>query len=153
MWGEKMKDTILKHLPPIDNKATEKAVEAILFECLLFIKMDELDDDREATLTPAYSWREHGNTNVTSDQTAAIAIENASRHEALRHTHDRVQRALYKLTVLQRKIITAKYLTEFDRSDEESFFEVGCGRSTYYKHKPDAMYILAFFLRVYVIKL
>jgi ArpU family phage transcriptional regulator len=142
---------VRKHLPPVDEQATESAVIDALEKYLLFKMVDY--DPREASITQSYSERFHGPTNVTSDQTASVALSNVSEHEKRQKHIERVERAVSKLSRLQRNIITERYMKEPGVKDIEVYTDIiGISRKTFYKHRNDAFYLLAFSLSIYVVK-
>lgn len=61
-------------LPELDRRKTQHAVEAI-FEKYRIYKTITFEV-REVSVTASYTERFHGPTNVTSDQTAKVAIYN-----------------------------------------------------------------------------
>ncbi|MGG0171364.1 hypothetical protein ABEY25_14780 [Paenibacillus dokdonensis] len=71
-------------LPELDRKKTQTAVEAALEKYRIFKAITF--EEREAGVTASATERFHGPTNVTSDQTADIAIYNVDTRQPAEHT-------------------------------------------------------------------
>lgn len=144
-----LQSLIRKELPAIDETQTQKAIEDCLDRALLYKLVDY--DRREATITASYEERMHtGSTGIT-DQTATVALHNVQQ-EQIRVRHiERVERAVSKLKRLQQQIIKERYLTIIGVTDTEVYLEIlAIDKKTYYRHRNEALYTLAFFLGVYV---
>ncbi|MEC0248858.1 ArpU family phage packaging/lysis transcriptional regulator [Paenibacillus chitinolyticus] len=96
-------------LPELDRKATKAAVEDAFekYRIYKFLSFDE----REASITAGYTERFHGATNVTSDQTASIAIYNVDEQEHRRRYCERIERAVKRLPRLERFLVEERYLS------------------------------------------
>jgi ArpU family phage transcriptional regulator len=142
----------IKHLlPPIDEEETREKVEKVLAEVLLYRDSDF--ERKEATITASYELRESQRTNETSDQTANIAIANVEEEERRERLISRVEWALRKLSKRQRELITERYLTTFDILDKDVYYGImGISWGTYDKIRTEAFYLLAFHLKLYVVK-
>lgn len=97
-------------LPELDKDMTKEAVvdafeKYRLFKYLTF-------EEREVGTTAGYTAREHGPTNVTSDQTASIAIHNVDEPARRRAFCDRIERAVKRLHPKERLLIESRYMRE-----------------------------------------
>jgi ArpU family phage transcriptional regulator len=138
-------------LPAIDETATREAVEKVLAEILLFRNTDI--ERKEATITASYTPQESQRTNVTSDQTANVALANVSEEERRNNLIKNVDRVLYKLSQRQRQLIKERYLTTFDICDRDVYYGImEISAHTYIKIRNEAFYLLAFHLGIYVEK-
>ncbi|GIO37264.1 ArpU family transcriptional regulator [Paenibacillus antibioticophila] len=100
----------MSFLPEIDRRATQAAVEDALERYRLFKFL--IDDEREASITAGYNERFHGPTNVTSDQTADIAIHNADKQAKRKSYCDRIERVVRRMPRMERFLIEERYLTK-----------------------------------------
>lgn len=142
-------------LPELDRKETQKAVEAALekYRICKYLTFEE----REASITPSYAAREHGETNTTSDQTAQVAISNVDGQEARRAYCERVERAVRRLPRMERQIIEERYMTNdtdyiTDQHVYDFQLEPPISAPTYIKLRWRAFYKLALDLRIEVVK-
>jgi len=134
-------------LPELDRKATQKAVEAALERYRLYKYLTF--DEREATITASYEAREGGRTNVTSDQTASIAIHNVDEQERRRQYCERIERAVNRLPRMERFLIQERYMSEdaqyiTDLNVYSFKFQPPINKDTYAKIRWRAFYKLAF---------
>ncbi|WP_227011501.1 ArpU family phage packaging/lysis transcriptional regulator [Paenibacillus lutimineralis] len=97
----------LSFLPEIDRKLTQAAVEDALekYRMYKFLTYEE----REASTTAGYNERFHGPTNVTSDQTADIAIHNVDAQVQRKRYCERIERVVYRMPRMERE---ERYLTK-----------------------------------------
>lgn len=97
-------------LPELDRRKTQKAVEAALekYRIFRYITFEE----REASVTASSEERFHGPTNVTSDQTASIAIHNVDAQTHRKAYCERVERAVKRLPRMERFLIEERYMSE-----------------------------------------
>lgn len=142
-------------LPELDRKATQKAVEAALERYRLYKFL--VPDEREANITASYELREGGRSNVTSDQTASIAIHNIDEQERRRQFCERIERAVNRLPRMERFLITerylvadAQYLTDYNVYTQQ--FQPPISETTYAKIRWRAFYKLALSLNIAVVK-
>lgn len=68
-------------------------------------------EERQASITASYEAREHGPTNVTSDQTAQTAIYNVDTQAYRKAYCERIERAVRRLPGPERQIIELRYMT------------------------------------------
>jgi ArpU family phage transcriptional regulator len=97
-------------LPELDRKRTQKAVEAALEKYRIFKYLTF--EEREASITSSPEPRYHGPTNVTSDQTANVAIHNVDAQAARKSYCERVERAVKRLPRMERFLIEERYMSE-----------------------------------------
>lgn len=140
-------------LPELDRKKTQAAVEAALEKYRIFKSITF--EEREASVTASPTERFHGPTNVTSDQTATIAIYNIDTPAARRAYCERIERAVKQLPKRERILITERYLNtdcDFDYDVYNNAFDQPMGETTYYRYKWKAFYKLALNLNIQVVK-
>jgi ArpU family phage transcriptional regulator len=97
-------------LPELDRKKTQEAVEAAMEKYRIFKYLTF--EEREASITAGYTERFHGPTNVTSDQTADIAIHNVDVPEMRRRYCEKIERAIKKMHPKERLLIEERYMKE-----------------------------------------
>jgi ArpU family phage transcriptional regulator len=97
-------------LPELDRKKTQAAVEAAFEKYRVFKTITF--DEREAGITAGYNERFHGPTNVTSDQTAQIAVHNVDVPNMRKVYCERLERVVKRLHPKERVIIEARYMKE-----------------------------------------
>lgn len=69
-------------------------------------------EEREASITAGYNERFHGPTNVTSDQTADIAIHNVDARAHRKKYCERIERVVYRMPRMERFLMEERYLTK-----------------------------------------
>lgn len=96
-------------LPEIDRKRTQDAVEGIFeqYRMYKFLSFEE----REASITASANERFHGPTNVTSDQTASIAIYNVDTQAKQKNFCERIERVVRRMPRMERFLIEERYMT------------------------------------------
>ncbi|WP_369994053.1 ArpU family phage packaging/lysis transcriptional regulator [Paenibacillus sp. RC84] len=144
-------------LPELDRKATKAAVEDAFekYRIYKFIFFEE----REASITAGYTERFHGPTNVTSDQTASIAIYNTDEPERRRKYCERLERAVRRLHPKERLLIEERYMKEDFEGDYIKDYQVysfkfnpPISKETYTKIRWKAFYKLSLILNIAVLK-
>ncbi|SMF88045.1 phage transcriptional regulator, ArpU family [Paenibacillus uliginis N3/975] len=142
-------------LPEIDRKKTQAAVEAA-FEKYRIYKYLTFEE-REASITASYEDRPSGPTNVTSDQTASIAIYNVDSSKHRNDYCDRIERLVKRLPRMEKFLIEERYMTtEHDYITDQkvySFsFQPPISEKTYSKIRWRAFYKLALNMNLVVEK-
>jgi ArpU family phage transcriptional regulator len=142
-------------MPDTNAKATKKAVEQ-LFEKYRIFKYLSFEE-REAVTTAPYGERTGGNTNVTSDQTAQIAVHNADEAMLRKRFCERVEWAVRRLPAKERFLIEERYMTsEYNYVNDILVycfsFKPPISKTTYDKYRWFAFYKLAFALGVAVLE-
>lgn len=143
-------------LPEIDRRSTQAAVEAALeqYRIYKYITFEE----REAGTTASYSDMPRSSpTNVTSDQTANIAMYNVDAQAAAKDYCERIERAVKRMPRLERFLITERYMTiEHDYiTDQKVYnftFQPPISEGTYSKIRWRAFYKLASILNLIITK-
>ncbi|MEK3718940.1 ArpU family phage packaging/lysis transcriptional regulator [Paenibacillus sp. FSL R7-0333] len=132
-------------LPELDGKKTKAAIERVMsnyrnYKYIYF-------EDREASVTASYEDRPSGPTNVTSDQTASIAIYNVDARQARKDFCQRVERAVNELPKIESFLIQKRYMNNDAEyiTDQRVFsieFQPPISKDTYAKFRRKAMYRL-----------
>ncbi|OAZ43387.1 ArpU family phage packaging/lysis transcriptional regulator [Paenibacillus polymyxa] len=141
-------------LPEIDRKQTQAAVEAALEKYRIYKYLSV--EEREASTTAAYSDMPRSSpTNVTSDQTANIAIYNVDSQTYREEYCKRVERAVKRMPKMESFLIESRYMTkEHDYITDQrvySFvFQPPISEPTYRKIRWRAFYKLALDLKIIV---
>jgi ArpU family phage transcriptional regulator len=137
--------------PELDLKRTQEAVETALEKYRLY-KLTDFEP-REAAITPGYNERFHGNTNVTSDQTASVGIYNVDAPNMQRQYCERLERVVRRLSHKERTIIEERYMKDDYVRDIEVYARImPMDIKTYMKYRRSAFYKLAFALEITVTK-
>lgn len=143
-------------LPEIDRKRTQAAVEEALEKYRLYKFMSF--EEREASTTAGYSdMPRSGPTNVTTDQTANIAIHNVDIQAARKDYCERIERAVKRMPRMERFLIEERYMTiEHDYiTDQKVYnhsFQPPISEGTYSKIRWRAFYKLASILNLIITK-
>ncbi|OMD27609.1 transcriptional regulator [Paenibacillus odorifer] len=142
-------------LPEIDREQTQAAVEAA-FERYRINKFLTFEM-REASITASYEDRPSGPTNVTSDQTASIAIHNVDNLAARRDYCERIERMVSRLPRMEKFLIETKYMSndhDYITHEKVYTFEFAppISSRTYGKLRWKAFYKLALHLNLIVEK-
>ncbi|SDD27611.1 phage transcriptional regulator, ArpU family [Paenibacillus sp. UNCCL117] len=142
-------------LPEVDRKQTKEAVEGALerYRIYKFLSFEE----REATITASYDDTPRSNTDVTSDQTAKIAIFNVDAQAARKAHIEQVERAVNRLPRMEKFLIMERYMTsEADYLTDQNVynhkFNPPISQGKYDKIRWKAFYKLAFFMELVVVK-
>lgn len=142
-------------LPELDRKATQKAVEAALEKYRIFKYITY--DDKEVSVTSHIDEIGGGKSNLTSDKTADVAIHNADEKERRRQYCERIERAVKRLSKMERFLIEERYMSE--EAEYITDYNVYCHKfqppishMTYYKIRWKAFYKLALNLNIAVLK-
>lgn len=140
-------------LPELDRKKTQAAVEAALEKYRIFKTITF--DEREAGITAGYNERFHGPTNVTSDQTAQIAMHNVDVPAMRKAYCERLERIVKRLHPKERVIVEARYMNEAYVYDYVVYNQV-CNppitAKTYDKYRRNAFYKIALAMDIAVEK-
>lgn len=142
--------------PELDAKKTKAAIVAA-FEKYHMCKYLTFEE-REASITQSYTPREHGATNVTSDQTANIAIYNTDAQSARKTFVEKVERAVRSLPPQERFLIEKRYMVEnyqyiTDHHVYNFVFQPPISAPIYRRIRWQAFYLLAIKLRIAVLKI
>jgi ArpU family phage transcriptional regulator len=144
-------DRQLSILPPIDEERTAERIEEYLEEIRIYRQIGFVR--REIKTTQGYTLREHGSTNVTSDQTADAAIWNVDKESRIKRNSENLDRALRCLRKRQREVIDKRYL-DIEAADDYDYqlsIDMGISDRTFRRIKYKALYTLAFMLDLEVL--
>lgn len=140
-------------LPVLDRVLTQVAVEDAFekYRIYKFITFEE----REAQITASSGSREHGPTNVTSDQTAAIATFNVDTRVMRQKYCERVERIVERLPPLEKTLLKERYMTSESEyiTDQNVYsfkFNPPISRPTYEKIRWKAFYKFALNMNIEV---
>jgi ArpU family phage transcriptional regulator len=131
-------------LPELDRRKTQNAVEAI-FEKYRIYKTITFEV-RETSVTASYTERFHGPTNVTSDQTASVAIYNVDMPAARKQYCEMVESIVERLGDREQTLIRERYMKQDDVFDYKVYnhiLEPPVSKDTYTKIRTRAFYKLA----------
>jgi ArpU family phage transcriptional regulator len=138
-------------LPAIDEERTQENIERFLEEVRIYRQIGFVR--REVKTTQGYTLRQHGPTNVTSDQTADAAIWNADTESRIKRNSENLDRAIKCLRKRQREVIEKRYL-DIDAADDYDYQlseELLISTRTFRRIKYKALYTLAFMLDLEVL--
>ncbi|OME90250.1 MULTISPECIES: ArpU family phage packaging/lysis transcriptional regulator [Paenibacillus] len=131
-------------LPELDRRKTQNAVEAI-FEKYRIYKTITFEV-RETSVTASYTERFHGPTNITSDQTAAVAIYNVDMPAARKQYCEIIESIVERLGDREQTLIRERYMKQDDVFDYKVYnhiLEPPVSKDTYTKIRTRAFYKLA----------
>lgn len=131
-------------LPELDRRKTQNAVEAI-FEKYRIYKTITFEV-RETSVTASYTERFHGPTNVTSDQTASVAIYNVDMPAARKQYCEMIESIVERLGDREQTLIRERYMKQDDVFDYKVYnhiLEPPVSKDTYTKIRTRAFYKLA----------
>ncbi|MCY9510610.1 transcriptional regulator, partial [Paenibacillus larvae] len=137
------------------RKKTQEAVEAILEKYRMYKTISF--EEKEASITSSYTERFHGPTNVTSDQTANVAVYNVDNLERRKAFIERVERAVSRLHPKERLLIEERYMKPdsdymYDYHVYNHVFNPPISQVTYIRIRWKAFYKLALILNIQVEK-
>lgn len=132
----------------IDREATRTAVEERLESARIYKQVGFVR--REMKTTPAWEPRFHGATNVVGKPAEEIAIQNVDAEERMLQQYEQVERAVGRLGRMERRVIELRYLEDDEIFDYNVVAELHLSERKYYRIKSNAIYKLAFALRLEV---
>ncbi|MCJ8014373.1 transcriptional regulator [Paenibacillus sp. KQZ6P-2] len=131
-------------LPELDRRKTQTAVEALLEKYRIYKTI--IFEEREASITASYTERFHGPTNVTSDQTAKIAVHNVDVPAARRAYCEMIESIVERLGEREQLIIRERYMKQDDVFDYKIYnyiLDPPVSKDTYTKIRTKAFYKMA----------
>lgn len=134
-------------LPEINREETKKAVEAALEKYRIF-KLS-IPEEQLPRLTQTFSFLPPSQTNQNHSQTEEIAIKKVDRERYVKDFTRNVQRAINRLSHLERAIIIKRY-TEDDVYDYNVYLDLHLSERKYYRLKGKALLRLAVALHIEV---
>ncbi|SFF22829.1 phage transcriptional activator, RinA family/phage transcriptional regulator, ArpU family [Paenibacillus algorifonticola] len=130
----------------IDREATREAVEQRLESARLFAQLGFIR--RETKMTSSPEPRFHGATNVTSSPVEDTATYNVDTEQRLEKECEQVQQVISRLGKLERQLIQKRYMEDGETFDYNVYSELHLSERKYYRIKSNAIYKLAFALRL-----
>lgn len=140
----------ISFLPEIDRKETQKKVEEVLESVRIYKQIGFIR--REMKTTPAYTPRYHGQTYDVGSPAEDTALWNVEHEQEIENLEMNLDRALLRLSRIEREVIQKRYLEEEGFYDYMIHDELGMSARTYGRVKSRAFYKLAFMLRLEVVK-
>lgn len=131
-------------LPQLDRRKTQAAVEAILEKYRIYKTITF--EVREASVTASYTERFHGPTNVTSDQTAQVAVYNVDAPAARQAYCRMIESIVERLGEREQTLIRERYMKEDDVFDYKVYnyvLDPPVSKDTYTKIRTRAFYKMA----------
>lgn len=131
-------------LPELDRRKTQSAVEAV-FEKYRIYKTITFEV-RETSVTAPYTERFHGPTNVTSEQTASVAIYHVDMSAARKQYCEIIESIVERLGDREKTLIRERYMKQDDVFDYKVYnhiLEPPVSKDTYTKIRTRAFYKLA----------
>ncbi|PAD70870.1 ArpU family transcriptional regulator [Bacillus sp. 7586-K] len=135
-------------LPEINRDETKKAVEAALEKYRIF--KFSVPEEELPKLTQTFSFLPPSQTNQNHSQTESIAIKNADYERTSKQFITKVQRAVNRLSYLERAIIIKRYMEDEDTFDYNVYLDLHMSERKYYRVKGKALLRLAVALRIEV---
>ncbi|MFD1990080.1 ArpU family phage packaging/lysis transcriptional regulator [Paenibacillus nicotianae] len=132
----------------IDESATFDRVEKELKKAAFYEQYGFVRD--EAKTTPSYIYKENSGMGEISKQTENIAIRNIDKEDSLHRSYMNVTRALNRLSMEHRNLITSRYMCEPEPIDLNVYTSLGMSERTYYRVKKEALSKLAYSLNLEV---
>lgn len=140
--------------PDLDGGETKKRLMEVFEEYHICKYMEFVE--REATITQSYEATESQRSNITSDQTAKVAVFNVDEKARRKAFCERVERAVRHLWPHERLLIEERYLKPHDKNGESIkdyqvynfVFNPPIGKDKYTKIRKAALYKLALNLRI-----
>nr|WP_088327718.1 ArpU family phage packaging/lysis transcriptional regulator [Bacillus cereus] len=143
--------TQLTFLPKIDRKATQVRLEEVLENVRLHRRFGMIRN--EMKVTASCEVRYHGPTNMVGKPVEDVALANVAMSERevrLQRLSFQIDKALSSFSKNQRDIIVKRYLEDEEVFDYMVYNEIGMSERTYRRNKANAVYKLAFALRLEV---
>jgi ArpU family phage transcriptional regulator len=135
-------------LPEIDREATREAVERALEKYRIYLLT--VPEERLPKITQTFSIVPPSNTNQFHSSTEDAAAFNIDYAKEKEDHINWVQKAVNRLSHLERGIIIQRYMNLEDVFDYEVYNELGMSERKYYRVKARAFYKLAFVLKLEV---
>jgi ArpU family phage transcriptional regulator len=138
-----------QYLPKINEKATKKSLEKVLYkyrDYLITLPLFLMPN-----VTPSYSIIPPTTTNVFHSSTEDAAIERIVYENERNAYLSEIHEAVNTLKDDERQIIIKKYLLHNEIGyDREIMMDLGVGKTKYYQIKGEAILRLAFALKIEV---
>lgn len=134
----------LSFLPELDRRRTQITIENMLEKYRIFKTVTF--EAREASTTYSYAERFHGPTNVTSDQTAAVATHNVDVPAARRAYCAAIDSVVERLDTREQQLVRERYMRRdemYDYTIYNHVFDPPVSKDTYVKIRSKAFYKMA----------
>lgn len=145
-----MKYKQLSFLRDVDGEKTKEAVEAALEKYRMY--MLTVPDEFLPRVTQTYSLVPPSQTNAFHSSTEDIAVKRADFDREKYKYMEKINRAVNRLTKLQRELIVKRYMTFEELRDYDVYNDMCISESKYYRERKKAFYKIAFALGIEVYK-
>lgn len=132
----------------VNEDATKAGVEKFLFQAREY-KITEYIPV-EPSMTASYSDLPRSNTGLTIDQTGKLAINNVDETTRRKRHIERVELAINRLSLRQKKLIVLRYFEDDDVLDFDIAADLGFSDRHYRRIKSEAIFRLASILGLLV---
>lgn len=132
----------------INRELTKKEVERLLEKYRIYVLT--LPEEHVPRITPSYALVPASNTNQFYSSTEETAVRNLEQLRERTRTIERVQKAVNRLSEIERAIVVKRYLEVDDVFDYEVYHELGLSERKYYRLKAKAILKLAMILNLEV---
>ena len=143
-------------IPELDKKRTQKSVENALLDYRLYKHLTF--DEREASVTSSIDEIGGGKSNLTSDQTGAIATWNVDQQRARSEYCKKIEQVVKRLPTTEKFLVEERYMSV--ESEYLTDYNVYCFKfdppisaMTYAAIRWKAFYKLALSLEIAIIKI
>lgn len=133
-----------------DGKKTKDALEEALEKYRIYLLT--VPEEFVPKITQTYSILPPSQTNDFHSTTESMAIKRVDFERERSEFMERIRKAVNRLNMRERELITKRYMTLEDLYDYEIYNEMGFSESKYYRVREQAFYKLAFILRIEVYK-
>lgn len=140
----------LSLLRDTDGEKTKAKVEEHFSNYRMY--MLTAPDELLPKVTQTFSIQPPSKSNAFHSTTESIAIEKVDFERERDAFIERTHKAVNRLSMRERELITKSYMTHEDVYDYDVYNEMGVSETTYYRIREKAFYKLAFSLRIVVYK-
>lgn len=140
----------LSFLRDTNGERTKESVEKHFARYRMY--MLTVPDELVPKITQTFSIVPPSRTNELHSKTENDAIERVDYEIERNDFIERTHRAVNRLSMRERELITKSYMTQEDVYDYDVYNEMGVSETTYYRIREKAFYKLAFSLRIVVYK-
>jgi ArpU family phage transcriptional regulator len=134
--------------PQINRERTKKKVEHLLEKYRIYTLT--LPEEQVPRITASYALVPASDTNLFYSSTEDSAVRNVDHLRERAVTIERVQKAVNRLSEMERAIMIKRYLDLEDVFDYEVYHQLGLSERKYYRLKAKAMMKLAMILNLEV---
>lgn len=130
----------------IDREATKEAVEQRLESARIYKQLGFIR--REMKNTTSSEPRYHGATNEVGKPLEDVAVWNVDMEAKMKNDYDQIMKVVERLNPIENQIIVKRYLESDEVFDYNIYNELHLSERKYYRIKSNAIYKLAFALRL-----